>query len=156
MLNDALPANGRLRNDPQAAMLQHTKRPEELGGSDLIGVPLGVPLVVADGPDDQTLFLAPSLLVDVLACLVCKAMSHARLKHQAFSCQRPFTDLFHFQQLLTPPFCFIPNVSGQCCGASSPVSGWRSFRNNTTSAVGTLPVRGVYEKNLDTTLSSWH
>ena len=57
MLNDALHADGRLRNDPQAAMLQRTKRPEELGGSDLIGVLLGVPLVVAEGPDDQTLFL---------------------------------------------------------------------------------------------------
>ena len=66
MLNDALHADGRLRNDPQAAMLR-TKRPEELGGSDLIGVLLGVPLVVAEGPDDQTLFLVPSLLVEVLS-----------------------------------------------------------------------------------------
>jgi hypothetical protein len=48
MLNDGINAVGRLRNDPQAAMLR-TKRPEELGGSDLIGVPLGVPLVVAEG-----------------------------------------------------------------------------------------------------------
>jgi hypothetical protein len=62
-LNDAINAHGWLRIDPQAqaAMLQCTKRPEELGGSDLIGVSLGVPLIVAESPDDQTLFLVPSL-----------------------------------------------------------------------------------------------
>jgi hypothetical protein len=47
-----------------------TKRPEELGGSDLIGVPLGMPLVVAEGPDDQTLFLVPSFVLMFWPCLV--------------------------------------------------------------------------------------
>lgn len=76
MLNAAINADGRRRNDPQAAMLR-TKRPEELGGSDLISVPLGVPPGVAEGPDDQTKYFSPVFYIHVLAlsglqcCVAC-------------------------------------------------------------------------------------
>lgn len=92
MLNDGINADGRLRNDPQAAMLR-TKRPEELGGSDLIGVPLGVPLVVAGGPDDPNFIFSPVFCIDVLACLSYNAVSCARVSHTVLSHQRPSTML---------------------------------------------------------------
>lgn len=92
MLNDGINADGRLRNDPQAAMLR-TKRPEELGGSDLIGVPLGVPLVVAEGPDDPNFIFSPAFYIDVLACLSYNAVSCARVSHIVLSHQRPSTML---------------------------------------------------------------